>query len=189
MEPTIHEDGDLLEFLERLEELSDCYRIPHSRLISTLPSILEGNALKWYILERFPHGGREIFLSKRHLSQLEHSFYNRGQYNRYKAKDFILQMLTSAKQHPTLRTMDHLERIYDGLHPEYRHYVRRSDFTTLDELISLTDDYELLKRNETCAERPHTSHMVSYPTDEYNRATHCRRCGKPRHRRFKRIKG
>ncbi|XP_058975681.1 uncharacterized protein LOC131801251 [Musca domestica] len=185
-------EGDLSEFLERLEELAECYRIPHDRLVSTLPCILEGNALKWYRVKKgdittwksFRIEAEKFFLSKRHLTQLEHSFYNRRQFNREKAKDFVLQMLTMAKQHPTLRQVDHLDRIYDGLRPEYRHYVRRSDFQTLDELMSLVDDFELLKKDEARVERPHTSHMVSQTSGGYNRSTHCWRCKKKGHIRY-----
>lgn len=51
-------------------------------------------------------------------------------------------MLTTARQHPQLQEMNHLDNIYEGLKPEYR------DFHNLDELIGLADDYELLKRGE-----------------------------------------
>uniref|UniRef100_A0A1I8PTT3 DNA polymerase alpha subunit B n=1 Tax=Stomoxys calcitrans TaxID=35570 RepID=A0A1I8PTT3_STOCA len=56
--------------------------------------------------------------------------------------------------------MNHLLRIYEGLPPEYRHYIRRHNFRTLDELIGLTDDFELLKRDESRQKKSLTSHMI-----------------------------
>ena len=47
--------------------------------------------------------------------------------------------------------------MYDGLCTDYRHYVRRNDFNTLDELIQMTDEFEALKREE----RPQASHDFS----------------------------
>lgn len=68
-------------------------------------------------------------------------------------------MLTTARRHPELKVMNHLDRIYEDLRTEYRHYVRRHDFKILVELISLTNDYELIKRDEARWGVP-TSHML-----------------------------
>lgn len=123
-----------------------------------------------------------FFLSKRYLSQLENTFCNRKQFNRERHKDYILAMLTTARQ-PRLRTMNHRDRIYDGLRPEYRHYVRRNDFDFLDELVSLTEDFEQLKRDEARQEKPHTSHMLDQGKDNYQRDKTCWRCKLVGHKR------
>ncbi|XP_073838541.1 uncharacterized protein [Musca autumnalis] len=185
-------DHDLLDFLERYEELAECHSIPLDRLLPSLLTTLEGNALKWYRVKRgeiktwvdFRTEAEKFFLSKRHLSIIEHTFYNRRQQNKEKAKDYIITMLTISRRHPQLKSMNHLDRIYDGLRPEYRHYVRRHDFTTLDELMNLTDDFELIKRDEARLERPHTAHMLQVTDIPYSRHTHCWRCKNPGHTRW-----
>ncbi|KAI8118457.1 hypothetical protein CVS40_9876 [Lucilia cuprina] len=45
-------ETDLMEFLERFEELAESYHIPFDRLLPSMLSILSGNALKWYRVKR-----------------------------------------------------------------------------------------------------------------------------------------
>ena len=133
-------DGDehLMDFIERLEELAECYSFARSRLLFALLEILKGRALQWYRVKRteihswdmFKDQAIRFFLPKRHLAHLEESIYHWKQGPREKAKDYIITLQTLIRQHPELRKLNHTYRIYDGLRCEYKLYVRRNDFNT-----------------------------------------------------------
>ncbi|KAI8117834.1 hypothetical protein CVS40_10367 [Lucilia cuprina] len=145
---TYEGDEHLMEFIERLEELDECYNFSRSRLLFTLLEILKGCPLQWYRVKRnendtweiFKEQAMRFFLPKRNLAYLEET--------RAKRNDYIVTWQTLIRQHPELRKINHTERIYDGLRFEYKFYVRRTDFRTVDELMELTDKYELLRCEE-----------------------------------------
>lgn len=183
---------DLMDFFERCEELAECYDQQTDRLLLTLPLVLRDNALKWYRVKRagitswssFKKEAGKFFLPTNYLTRLENVFYSRRQQNRESAKDYVLSMLTLVRHHPTLKSAEHLDRIYDGLRIEYRHYIRRSDVKSLDDLMALADDFELLKRDEARNERPHTSHIVSRTSAAKRKVTICWRCKETGHLRY-----
>ncbi|KAI8116735.1 hypothetical protein CVS40_11228 [Lucilia cuprina] len=185
-------DGDehLMEFIERLEELAECYNFTRSRLLFELLEILKGRALQWYRLKRneidswaiFKDQAIRFFLPKRHLSHLEEAIYLRKQGSREKAKDYIMTLQTWIRQHPELRMLNHTDRIYDGLRCEYKLYVRRTDFKTIDELMELTDKYELLRREISKQSKPQPSHYmgptsVAAPYEQHNTCFRCKQQG------------
>ncbi|XP_017487598.1 PREDICTED: uncharacterized protein LOC108375949 [Rhagoletis zephyria] len=183
--------GDTLpDFLERIEEL-ECYQITPDQLLPTLSEILRGKALQWFRVRR-PHittwavfctEVERFFLPRRHVSQLEDAIRQRKQLNRGKAKDYILTLQTLIRQHPTMCNEDHLERIYEGLRVEYRLFIKRSEFQTIEELIELTDEYELLKSEEARQTRQ-AAHCLSTPDERYDGKNTCWRCKKRGHHRF-----
>ncbi|XP_036322552.1 uncharacterized protein LOC118736608 [Rhagoletis pomonella] len=88
--------GDTLhDFLERIEELAECYQITPDQLLPTLSEILRGRALQWFRVRR-PHittwaifrtEVERFFLPRRHVSQLEDAICQRRQQSREKAKE------------------------------------------------------------------------------------------------------
>ncbi|XP_050340511.1 proteoglycan 4-like [Bactrocera neohumeralis] len=133
-----------------------------------MPEILQDKTLQWFRVKRnaintwddFRYEAERFFLPKRHLAHLEETIHQRKQFPREKAKDYVLAIQTLIRQHPKLRDEDHTERIYDGLRVEYRLYVRRSDFSSVDELLELTEDYELL-RSEEARQARNTNHCLT----------------------------
>ena len=71
-------DSDLMDFLERFEELAECYQIPLDRLLPSLLGVLNGYALKWYRVKRqeisswdiFKLEAQKFFLPKRYLERI-----------------------------------------------------------------------------------------------------------------------
>ncbi|XP_049315852.1 uncharacterized protein LOC115066629 [Bactrocera dorsalis] len=181
---------NLHDFLERCEELAECYSIANNQLLATMPEILQDKALQWFRVKRnvintwddFRYEAERSFLPKRHLAHLEETIHQRKQFPREKAKDYVLAIQTLIRQHPKLRDEDHTERIYDGLRVEYRLYVRRSDFNSVDELLELTEEFELLKGEETRQTR-NTNHCLTAVSNKYCREKVCWRCKQPGHRR------
>ncbi|XP_067635276.1 uncharacterized protein [Eurosta solidaginis] len=202
--------GDTLyDFLERIEELAECYLIKPDQLLPTLPEILRGKALQWFRLRKqqlhtwadFRSEAGKFFLPKRHISQLEDAIRQRKQTSRENAKDYILALQTMIRRHPTLCKEDHLERIYDGLRVEYRLFVKRGEFQTIEQLMELTDEYELLRSEEAKQSRllahslctviieeleeqnDQITNFLSTLTDRYDARNTCWRCKKRGHRR------
>ncbi|KAI8116869.1 hypothetical protein CVS40_11136 [Lucilia cuprina] len=182
-----YDGGDnLTEFIERLEELAECYGFDRGRLLFSLLEILKNKALQWYRVKReqittwdqFKEEATRFFLPRRYLSHLEENIYHRKQGLREKAKDYIMSLQALIRQHPELRKLNHTDRIYDGLRYEYKLYVRRNDFVTIDELMELTDEYELLRKEEAKQGKLQPNHYidVSSTTGIYNRKTHCWHC-------------
>ena len=82
----LYDGGDnLIDFLERLEELAECYTIGRNRLLLSLLEILKGKALQWYRIKRddirtwdaFKKEASQFFLPKRYLAHLEDAIYHR----------------------------------------------------------------------------------------------------------------
>ncbi|XP_017487546.1 PREDICTED: uncharacterized protein LOC108375906 isoform X2 [Rhagoletis zephyria] len=185
--------GDALhDFLERIEELAECYRIPLDNLLPTLPEVLRGKALQWFRVRKpqlhswaaFRAEIERFFLPRRHMSQLEDAIRQRRQQSREKAKDYILALQTLIRQHPTMCGEDHLERIYDGLRVEYRLFVKRGEFKTIEELMDLTDEFELLKGEEARNSRQ-AAHSLAPLEERYSREESCWRCKGRGHLRFR----
>ncbi|XP_036345593.1 uncharacterized protein LOC118754828 isoform X2 [Rhagoletis pomonella] len=184
--------GDALhDFLDRIEELAGCYQILPDQLLPTLPEILRGKALQWFRVQRqqittwarFRTGAEKFFLPKRHITQLEDTIRQRKQMHREKAKDYILALQTLIRQHPVMCHENHLERIYDGLRVEYRLFVKRSEFQTIEELMELTDEYELLK-NEEARQSRQAAHSLSTISNRYDARNTCWRCKRRGHQRY-----
>ncbi|XP_017466910.1 PREDICTED: uncharacterized protein LOC108359520 [Rhagoletis zephyria] len=184
--------GDALhDFLDRIEKLAECYRILPDQLLPTLPEILRGKALQWFRVQRqqittwarFRAGAEKFFLPKRHITQLEDTIRQRKQMHREKAKDYILALQTLIRQHPVMCYENHLERIYDGLRAEYRLFVKRSEFQTIEELMELTDEYELLK-NEEARQSRQAAHSLSTISNRYDARNTCWRCKRRGHQRY-----
>ncbi|XP_067621585.1 uncharacterized protein [Eurosta solidaginis] len=180
----------LYDFLERIEELAECYSIPLDRLLPTLPETLRGKALQWFRIRKaeilswaqFRTAAEQFFLPRRHLHQLEDAIRQRRQQGREKAKDYILAMQTMIRQHPIMSRENHLERIYDGLRVEYRLFAKRSEFRTIEELMELTEEFELLQLEATRQSRQ-TAHSLSSLSEEYSREESCWRCKELGHMR------
>ncbi|GBP11138.1 hypothetical protein EVAR_60627_1, partial [Eumeta japonica] len=78
---------DLMEFLERLEELVECYQFNCNQLLPSMLEILKDRALQWYRVKRgdihtwtdFKTAAIRFFLPKRYLGQLEERIHQRKQ--------------------------------------------------------------------------------------------------------------
>jgi len=145
--------NDPLEFLERVEELAECYEIPLDRILRTMPELLRNKALAWHRNNRqnmqnwseFTKEFRTFFLPARYEMKLMDKIRTRLQDKQETAKDYITAIQSLMRWQEKLSQSDKLERIYDNLRTEYRMYIKRKDFTTLGELFILTEEFEMLQ--------------------------------------------
>lgn len=208
---------DPMEFIERMEELAGCYEIPVDRLARTLPDKLKGRALEWYRNNRntwqtwveFTNEFRTFFLPRRYRIKLEDEVRKRLQGVKEKGKEFVTVIQTMYRRLGEGDQTVIIERIYDNLRTEYRHYIKPTDFRTMSELVIMIERYEELVAEQVRAPnhgvkddtnepeprivtpKPPKTHTnpfigpaIGTPTRPYNRETDCWRCSQPNHSRF-----
>lgn len=197
---SIRFDGgtDAIEFIERVEELAECFNIPLNRLIKTLPELLRGRALAWHrnnrldfrSWEQFTAGFYAFFVPSRYRKNLQREILERKQKSTESARDFSNSMQTMLRrdgQSPEGR----MNRIYENLRTEYKMYIRPGDFKNLDELLDLADEFEFVRleiRNEEKRSTQTSRNMAIEDSRpgymvNYDRSTCCFRCGKRGHGR------
>lgn len=145
--------ADSISFLERLDELISAYEINPDQLLNTLPELLKGPALLWCRNNRtdwqtwkdFQDAFKQQYLPTRYLIHLEDDIRTRTQGNKESAAEYITAIQTLMRRHGQMSAASQTERIFHNLRPEFRAYIRRSDFKTLSELIQLTREFEELQ--------------------------------------------
>lgn len=194
-------DKDVIDFVERVEELASAYRIEQDKLISALPELLKGTALQWLRNNRDQYkkwsdikkGLILHFLPTNYKGALEEEIRQKHQKPKEPAKEYITDMQTLT------RRIGHNEKtqlqiIYEHLRAEYRLYIHRRDFRTIRELERLTDEYEEIKKaenrqksliiNEVSDQAINLSKQFQTPIQTavpFNPINHCWNCGKSGH--------
>lgn len=207
---TYNGTGSVLDFLERIEELSFTYEIPLDQLVPCLPMLLKGKAIlwyrnnrrDWYFWEEFVYDIRQYFLPVNINRQLEEDIRNRTQGTKENAHDFITAIQTLIRRYGAMSKGNEVERIYNNLRPDYRRYIRRHEVSTVADLIRLTNEYELIVLAEKSYKPPPPSVLVDNEKNDkktakntkenlasvnntYSRFNCCWRCGKRGHCRDK----
>lgn len=140
---------DPLGFIERVEELADGYEIERDALPRALPELFKDRALVWL---RNNHGQwrdwetckrdfLKFFLNSRYFERLDDEIRQRVQRPRETFKDYVLA-LQGLMRHSDYTAAQKLRRIYKNCRSEYQLYIKQSEFNTLEDLVSLAEDYE-----------------------------------------------
>ncbi|XP_037930020.1 uncharacterized protein LOC119664634, partial [Teleopsis dalmanni] len=190
------DNGDPLAFIERVEELADVYAIPMNMLPRTMPELLKGNALVWFRhnkrdwihWEAFKMDFLKFFLPHLYFERLEDELRNRLQKPGEPFKKYVLE-LQKLMRHLKLNEDEKLERFYRNSLVEYKMYVKRREFNTLDELIALTSDFESLRNEQKNLKPKETPMLIERRVkpmtiaaiEPINLTTACFRCGQSGH--------
>lgn len=188
---------EAMEFIERVEELAQCFQIPLDRMVFTLPELLKGKAIiwhrnnktRWETWSEFRQCFYQFFMPRRYLKSLSDEIRNRKQKPRETARDYVNALQTLMRRQGKSADRQ-LERIYENLQIEYRLYIKPRDFSSVEELLELADEYEYFK-NEVKLESTwrNASHSMTSSPDfngylpNYDKRICCFRCGKPGHGR------
>ncbi|XP_036347166.1 uncharacterized protein LOC118756514 [Rhagoletis pomonella] len=116
-----------------------------------MPELLCGTALHWYRNNNehwsswitFKRKFLRFFLPTRYLERLEDDIRQRSQHPREKYKEYVIA-IQNLMRHAGYSSELRLERIFRNSHPDYLLYIRRRDFTTLSELLTLAEEYECI---------------------------------------------
>ncbi|KAG5866023.1 hypothetical protein JTB14_028366 [Gonioctena quinquepunctata] len=159
-------------FLERLEEISEKENIPKHRLLTALKELLYGKALLWYRSnkgfwndwETFKETFRMAFYPVHYQEDLELEISRRIQRCSESAIDYIVDLQTLIRRHGGLTTEQETLRLYRNLLPEFRQYIRRSDFCDTPSLVSKIMECEDLRGEIRQSElpQPASKHSVSF---------------------------
>lgn len=114
--------GDPLSFLERIEELRECYGFRDSDVLQTLPEMLKGRALLWYrnhkaVWRTWNEAVQSFhlyFLSHRYKYKLEEEIRNRVQRPRETAAEYVTDILTLMRRYDRMSRTSQLDRIYEN---------------------------------------------------------------------------
>ena len=161
---------DPVAFLERIEELLDSSGTTGQQLLTALPEVFQGQALAWYRNNRnnweswedFLRDFNEFFLPRDYEFFLEDKIANRKQKPQETGREYVLEMQTLLRQYGKTPMRAGLKRIYNNLLPQYRHYIRSSDFDSINELLVKIQEFEdLLKEVNigTVASAPRTDNQ------------------------------
>ncbi|XP_037939051.1 uncharacterized protein LOC119672146, partial [Teleopsis dalmanni] len=166
-----------LGFIERIEELADVYAINVNLVPKTMPILLEDKALMWYrnnnkhwqLWTTFKIDFLKFFISSKYFEKLEDEVRLRLHKPKEKFKDYFID-IQNLMRRACLDPDSQLERIYRNMNTDYKVYIKHQDFTSLNELATLADDFEELhttqhkvSRDRVQEETIHRCTVVQYP--------------------------
>lgn len=189
---------DPLGFVERVEELAECYQIPLDNLVRVLPELLTRDALIWYRNNRqnwktwveFIEDFRAFYLPTRFQEKLSDDIRARMQRTNENVRNYVTAIQAMQRWQEGVTSQQKLDRIYQNLLPEYRLFIRQKDYANLNELIKICEEYErikidekqyLQKQEKKITRQPTTQQRPAYPVQASNSSSSCWSCGKTGH--------
>ncbi|KAL7724037.1 hypothetical protein ACLKA6_001586 [Drosophila palustris] len=144
--------ADPLEFLELLEERAITYGIVLDRMPRAVSEIFVDRAARWFLTSglrdvtwaEFKSGFLEFFLPPQYFERLEDQIRSRRQREGEGFKDYLID-IRALMHYAGYSDTQVLRRVYENAAPEYKLYVRRQDFSTLNQLTQMAAEYESVK--------------------------------------------
>ncbi|XP_011309528.1 uncharacterized protein [Fopius arisanus] len=141
---------NVLNFLERTEELRESSHISYRTLLENVPVMWVGEAIfwyrnnkrLWYSWQDFVHDLNAHFLLRNHLLRLEREMNDRIQKEGERIRVYVTEALTLMRRHDRYSEEEKLERLYFNLRWEYKNHIRKIYCRTINDLIALGSDYE-----------------------------------------------
>ena len=175
-----------LNFIERVEELANAYRLPLDVLPGAIPELLISRASLWYknnnrgweTWASFRTNFLEFFLPTSHFTRLDDTIRSRLQLPRECCKDYVLALQDLMRQADYTKDKQ-LERIYQNSLPDYQLYIKRSEFDSLERFLFLAEEYERIKKLQN--PRSNRDGVARLESDVIDVRNACHRCAQPGH--------
>uniref|UniRef100_T1GJZ2 Retrotransposon gag domain-containing protein n=1 Tax=Megaselia scalaris TaxID=36166 RepID=T1GJZ2_MEGSC len=139
-----------VNFLERIEEHAVNYQIPPHHLITVLSVLVKGEAEDWYRCNKHMWLSWEdckehfklFFVPARTRAQMVDDVraYKQGQNQPF--KKYVIAMQKLMRYVPEMSEEEQLDRIYRNLGKEFTLYIKRSEFSSISELMRLGEEHE-----------------------------------------------
>lgn len=164
-----------ISFLERLHELIDAYSITTDDIIKVLPELLHGPALLWQRNNRmlwrnfsdFKSDFEMQYLPPDYKKTLTEEIHRRTQGDQESIKQYAVALCTLMRRKGDYTESETVDRIYTNMRPEYKFYVRRTDFNSLRELIRQAENYENYLREKRNFHPPPNPAQSQIPETAY----------------------
>lgn len=148
--------GDPIAFLERLQELKECYGITDAETIAALPELFQDSALLWYRNFRTQLNSWSSFLSlfydyfapQQFEYTLRREIYQRIQRPGENAQDYTTSILTLMRR-CGLSEQEQLEVLFGNLRSEYKLYIRQGEARSVEDLLRRAREFEALQTVRT----------------------------------------
>ncbi|XP_065368773.1 uncharacterized protein LOC135961204 [Calliphora vicina] len=145
---------DPLSFMERVEEMAEVYELNTDMLPRTMPELLKDSALLWFRNNirhwqswvTFRQDFLAFFLPPCYFEELGDQIRKRQQKPRETFRNYVIEM-QDMMRHAGYSKDEQVERIFRNCAVDYQLYIRRNDFKTLDELIKMAENYEVIRAN------------------------------------------
>ncbi|XP_037805787.1 uncharacterized protein LOC119599916 [Lucilia sericata] len=192
---------DPIAFVERVEELAEVYGLDKNMLPRTMPELLKEAALLWFrnnnrqwnTWRSFKDDFLKFFLPPRYFEGLDDEIRRRQQKPRETFKDFVI-VLQNMMRHAGYTHEQQVDRIFRNCLVDYQMYIRRKDFQSLEELIQMAEDFEVIRTHHPEVSHDHRDTRQAHRRDDrarqivptaeetpINPTTACRRCGQEGH--------
>ncbi|XP_044596716.1 trichohyalin-like [Cotesia glomerata] len=192
------------DFIERVDEMRLTYKMRNNQIVECIPILLKDKALLWYrnnkrdwqTWNEFTKDLTAFYIPPGVKIQIEEEIRNRTQGAKEPAKEYITKLQTLMRRYGQMSEVAKLERLYYNLRPEYKRYIKQTEFSTVNELIQLCDSYEQLviqeagykppKQQSVMPETAYNQQTKKHKSDrieinEYNHLEDCWRCGSKGH--------
>jgi len=144
--------SDPLTLIAELEEKIATYKINQEEVPRAMSEIFEGRAARWFRTSHlqtatwaeFRAEFLGFFLPPRYFERLEDEIRAHIQGVDETFKDYLVELRTKMQQ-AGYQKEEELYRIYENMAPEYRLYIRRHEFETLEQLTRMATEYERVR--------------------------------------------
>lgn len=161
--------GDPATFLERLDELCTSENITRDSILPYLPELLQGEASLWFRNNKhnwrywndFQKAFRNFYFPVNYEVDLEAEISRRLQKPNEPSSSYITELQTLIRRHGNISHENELQWLYRNLLPEYRQYIRRTDFHDITSFCKMVREFEIL-RQEVLRSQNTSSNRQSY---------------------------
>ncbi|XP_028982552.1 trichohyalin-like, partial [Diachasma alloeum] len=176
-------DGEesVLNYVERVEELSLCSGIHKDRLLKYIPVMFKGVALLWFrnnfkfwrTWNEFIIDLKKAYLPKDFEFRMEEEINARKQKSGERIRVYVTELLTLMRRHGSMSEEKQLYFLYRNLAEPYKMYIKKTAAVSIDAILKEGTDYEndilkLDKDKHPTLEIPSKKEKKNQPREEHN---------------------